>query len=327
MRIVVTGGNGNIGSHIIQELLKLGGHEIISFSRSSKSIHPKTVQYVRGDRHDTSSFVQKMRDLKPDIVFEMTCFTAADARISIEAFSGVKQLITASTVCTYGKGFNHFPIREEDEFSPWTPYGIEKHEADCTFLDAYRTERFPVTIMKPGITYSELSGMLRCIGTEHTWIDRMMKGKPILICGEGNTIQQFLHAEDAARGFIGVMGKSKSIGQTYNVTQTGSTTWLEYYHTAMKILGRKVELIGVPVADLMKIDAQRFALCNEIFSHHSYLSTQKLRCVVPEWRPRISLEKGLERVFAYMKRNHTIPNSDLVTWEDEIISAVQAKRS
>ena len=183
MKIVVTGGNGNIGAHIIRELLQRGYDDIVCFDRTECPAPLDHVQYLVGDRHNEQEYIDTMHRLAPDVAFELTCFNAQDAKVSIAAFRGVKHFITASTVCTYGKNFSHFPMREEDWFEPCTEYGINKHAADLVYLEAFRREGFPVTIMKPCTSYSGMSGMLRSLTTEHTWIDRVKKGKPILgIC-------------------------------------------------------------------------------------------------------------------------------------------------
>lgn len=116
MKIVVTGANGNIGAHIVRELLQRG-HEVVAYDRQPTSIHGPEVQYIRGDRRNAEQYIETMQALKPDAAFEMTCFTAEDARVSIQAFRGVQHFITASTVCTYGKRFERMPIRECDTFT------------------------------------------------------------------------------------------------------------------------------------------------------------------------------------------------------------------
>ena len=132
-----------------------------------------------------------------------------------------------------------------------------------------------------------------------------------------------MHTEDTARGFVGVMGRQHCIGQIYNLTQTGFTTWAEYHRTAMRVLGRQVEMVGLPLAQLMEIDPQRFSLCYEIFGQHTYASNEKLRRDVPEWQPQITLEEGMRRVFGEMEQAGRIPDSSLETWEDEIIAAAK----
>ena len=175
MKILVTGSNGNIGAHIVRELLRqTQGHEIIGYGRQPVSIHPSSVRYIRGDRSDTKQFIEVMKQLRPDIVFEMTSFTPQHAKAGLEAFAGVKQLIVASTVCTYGKDFTRYPLEESDPYSPWTDYGIQKQKADEAYLEAWKKYGFPVTIMKPCTSFSGMSGVLRSFATEHTWIDRVL---------------------------------------------------------------------------------------------------------------------------------------------------------
>lgn len=82
-------------------------------------------------------------------------------------------------------------------------------------------------------------------------------------------------------------------------------------------------MVGLPLAQLMEIDPQRFSLCYEIFGQHTYASNEKLRRDVPEWQPRISLEEGMRRVFREMEEAGRIPDSSLEVWEDEIIAAAK----
>lgn len=321
MKIAVIGGNGNIGSHIVQELLKDGNHEVICSGRGEQCKHP--VSYIQGDRHNTQQFINTMQQLHLDAAIDLTCFSSEDATVSIQAFRGVEHFLTASTVCTYGKSFTHLPLSEDEPFTPWTEYGLSKHAADQTFLEAHRTEQFPVTILKPGTTYSHHSGMLRMLNTEHSWIDRIRKGKPLLVCGDGNIFHQYMHAEDTARGFTGVLGKKHCHGQVYNVLQDGYITWADYHKTAMKLLGNEVELVGLPLPQLMAIDPQRFGPCYEIFGQHSYFSNGKLRRDVPEWSPQISLEEGMGRVFREMDAAGAIPDCSQETWEDDLLEKVK----
>lgn len=120
MKIVVVGGTGNIGTHIIRELLHRGYQDLVCFGRRECPTPPEHVQYITGDRHDEQNYIETMQRLAPDVSFEPACFSAQDAKVSIEAFRNAKHVITASTVCTYGKNFSHFPMCEEGWFEPCT---------------------------------------------------------------------------------------------------------------------------------------------------------------------------------------------------------------
>jgi nucleoside-diphosphate-sugar epimerase len=188
-------------------------------------------------------------------------------------------------------------------------------------LQAYDRQSFPVTIVKPGTTYGPTQGLLRQIAWEFSWIDRIRQGKPLLICGDGNTLHQHLHVEDAALGFAHILGKPRCLGQTYHLVDRGCITWADYHRTAMHVLGRQVELVGVPLAELIAGNVPHVQICREVFAHHGYYSAEKLFRDVPEFRPAVSLERGMQEVIDAMDRAGRISNADLEDWEDRILAA------
>jgi nucleoside-diphosphate-sugar epimerase len=169
-------------------------------------------------------------------------------------------------------------------------------------------------------------GAPRQVAWEFGWIDRVRKGKPILVCGDGSALHQFLHVDDAALCFANVLGKPHCIGQTYNMVRRGFTTWADYHRAAMRALGREVELVGVPLEDLLALDIPHVGICRDIFAHHTLYSAEKLFRDVPEFQPRISLEEGLQQVIEAMDREGRVPDSDAQTWEDRVIEAQRRVR-
>ena len=161
--------------------------------------------------------------------------------------------------------------------------------------------------------------MLRQICWDFSWIDRTKKGKPVIICGDGFAIHQHLHVDDIAKAFVGVIGKEHTIGQTYNAVNRGYITWLDYHKLAGKILGKEVELVGVPFEDLKKLNIPDMGILEDEFAYNDYYSAEKLFRDVPEFQPQISLEQGMTQVFEVMEHEGRIPNSDELKWEDEIV--------
>lgn len=318
MKIGLVGGTGNISQSIVRLLLEQG-HEVVCFNRAQSAQIPEGVRLIQGDRGDRADFEAKMQAEKFDAAIDMICFNAEDAASSVRAFRGVGWFVQTSTVCTYGIKYDYFPADETHPLRPITDYARGKVEADDVYLDAYRREKFPAVIVKPSTTYGPRQGMVRQVCWDFQWIDRVKKGKPILVCGDGNALHQHLHVDDIARAFAGVLGKEHTIGQTYNAVDRGYTTWAEYHRLAGKILGRETELAGVPFEDLKKLNVPDFGICEEIFAHHVYYSSEKLFRDVPEFHPRVSLEQGMAQVFEAMEREGRIPNSDELKWEDEII--------
>lgn len=322
MRVCVVGGTGNISTSIVRRLLD-NGHEVTIFNRGKHRQAPSEVSLIKGNRNDRESFEGRMQAGKFDAAIDMICFTAADALSSIRAFRDVGHFVMTSTVCTYGIEYDWFPCSEDHPLRPVTDYGRDKGAADAAFMEAYFRDGFPVTILKPSTTYGPQQGMLRQVAWDFSWIDRVRKGKPILVCGDGNTLHQHLHVDDAAKAFVGVLGKTQTIGQTYNLVNRGFITWADYHRTAMMVLGHDVDLVGVPLAMLSRMNIPDFDICEEIFAHNVYYSAEKLFRDVPEFQPTISLVEGMTQVFEIMENEGRIPNSDEHYWEDVIIDEIK----
>jgi nucleoside-diphosphate-sugar epimerase len=249
----------------------------------------------------------------------MICFTAEDAASSVRAFRGVGWFVQTSTTCTYGVQYDYLPVDETHPLRPNTDYGRNKVAADDVYLEAYHRERFPVVIIKPSTTYGPVQGMLRQICWDFTWIDRVKKGKPILVCGDGFAIHQHMHVDDIAQAFACVIGKEHTIGQVYNAVNRGYISWADYHRLAGRIFGRQIDLVGVPFEDLKYLNVPEIGILEDEFAYNDYYSSEKLFRAVPEFHPQISLEQGMSQVFEVMEREGRIPDSDELRWEDEII--------
>ncbi len=323
MKICIVGGTGNISQPIVKLLLEQG-HEVVCANRGeSRQIHPGA-RLIQIDRNDRSRFEGLMQAEKFDAAIDMIGFNAEDAASSIRAFRGVGWFVQTSTVCTYGIRYDYFPADETHPLRPITDYGRDKAAADDVYLAAWHTEKFPAVIIKPSTTYGPVQGMVRQVCWDFQWIDRVRKGKPILVCGDGNALHQHLHVDDIAKAFVGVIGKEHTLGQVYNAVNRGYIPWADYHRLAGKILGRETELVGVPFETLKRLNVPDFGICEEIFAHHVYYSSEKLFRDVPEFRPQVTLEQGMTQVFEVMEREGRIPNSDEIKWEDDMIARQKA---
>ena len=326
MKVCVVGGTGNISTSVVRLLLRLG-HQVTCFNRGKSGMAPDGARAMRGDRLDREAFERRMQAESFDAAIDMLCFNREDASSSVRAFTGVKHFVHCSSVATYGIEYDWLPMTEDHPLRPIFAYGRSKVEADEVLLEAYHREGFPATIIKPSTTYGPKLGMLRQIAWDFSWIDRIRKGKPILVCGDGNAMHQFLHVDDAALGFAHALGKAHCVGQVYNIVDRGFTSWAGYHRTAMKVIGHEVEMVGVPLADLVALNVPDSAVCKNVFAHGSYYSAEKLFRDVPEFRPQISLERGMRQVIEAMDGDGRVPDSDAIGWEDRIIAAQRQVRT
>lgn len=324
-RAVIIGGSGNISVSIVRLLLKQG-YEVTCFNRGQRGGVPEGARVITGDRHQRADFEAAMQREKFDVAIDMMCFTQEDAESDLRAFKGVQHFIQCSTVCTYGIEYRWMPVSEDHELRPISGYARGKVAADAVFLGAYYADNFPVTIIKPSTTFGPRHNLPRQIALDTSWIDRIRKHKPLLICGDGHALHQYLHVDDAAPGFVGVIGKDRCIGQVYNLVDSGYTTWAAYQRTAMRILGVEVELVGIPLTDIIALKIPNSGICEEIFAHNSYFSNEKILRDVPEFRPQHTLESAMRDTLAGMDAAGSIGDSDTFFWEDQVIHALRQVR-
>ncbi len=194
------------------------------YNRGKSAKVPEGVREIHGDRKDREAFENAIQAERFDAGIDMICFNREDAASSLRAFQDVKHFVHCSTVCTYGIEYDWLPAAEDHPLRPITGYGRGKVAADSLYLEAFYRDGFPVTIIKPSTTYGPRSGMLRQVNTEFGWLDRIRKGKPLLVCGDGNALHQFLHVDDAALCFANVLGKAQCLGQVYHMVNRGFTT-------------------------------------------------------------------------------------------------------
>jgi nucleoside-diphosphate-sugar epimerase len=320
MRVCVVGGTGNISTSIVR-LLQQVGHEVTVYNRGQRGPVPAGVKAMVGDRKDRAAFEALMQGQRFDAAIDMICFDAEDARSTLRAFRDARHVVHCSTVCTYGVQYDWFPAGEDHPLRPVTDYGRNKVAADRVFLEAFYRDGFPVTIIKPSTTFGPQWALLRQIAWEGAWVDRVRKGKPIAVCGDGRALHQWLHVDDAAPAFVFVLGRERCLGQTYNMMKSEFGTWAEYHRTAMKVIGREVELVGVPLDTLVAAKVPNVGICKDIFSHNTIYSPARLMRDVPEFRPRISLEAAIANVYEAMQRENRVPDSDKETWEDRLVAA------
>lgn len=325
MRTLVIGGTGNISKGIVAALLARN-HEVILFNRGQHpDPPPPDVQVVIGDRQQRDDFEAKVRALRLDFVIDMISFTAEDAASALRACRGrVTHFVHCSTVMTYGPPFAGVNLTETAPLNGTSPYARGKQAADALLLRAYAEEGFPVTIVKPSLTYGPSWRVLRQVHYDNDpWLDRLRKGKPILAAGDGTNYFQFLNSRDAGVAFAAMLGREQCIGQVYNLVHPEPQTWDTWHRAAAAAMGVEAEIVHVAQDTLIAIDPARFGRLRDNFGHTQIYSGAKLARDVPEFQPTVDLVSGLAEAIAWMERHNRIIDSAGDDLEDRIIAAVR----
>jgi nucleoside-diphosphate-sugar epimerase len=114
---------------------------------------------------------------------------------------------------------------------------------------AYQATGFPWVIVRPSLTYGEDQVPLVLNAWSHSWttIDRLRRGVPVIIPGDGNSLWTITHNTDFARGLTELFGNPAAIGQAFHITSDEVLTWNQIFHLAAEAAGvREPKFLHIP---------------------------------------------------------------------------------
>jgi nucleoside-diphosphate-sugar epimerase len=259
-----------------------------------------------------------------DCVIDMVCFLPEEAKSSIRAFRGrVRQYIFCSTMDVYTKPAKRYPIKEDEERQPSSsfPYAVNKAACENVLLEAHGRGDFPLTIIRPAYTYGEGRGLVHTLGWGTYYLDRVRKGKPIIVHGDGTSFWVACHRDDVARAFVGAVGDAKAFGKAYHVTGEEWMTWNSYHQgvaEAMEV--SPPPLVHIPTDLLGKIAPKQASWCVENFHFNNIFDNTEAKNDLG-FRYTIPWMEGVRRVVAWLDEHGGIENSDDYPFYDRIIAA------
>jgi nucleoside-diphosphate-sugar epimerase len=323
MKILIIGGTGLISVSITNILLERG-EDVILFNRglSSLTAHPGA-KVVHGDRTDYAAFEEQIAKLGHfDVVMDMVGYKPEDGESVARAFSGqVGQFIFCSTVDVYRKPASRYPIKENEPYGGLNTYSRNKVVIEKTLLEAQAHGAFPLTIIRPAYTYGESRGPVHTFGGSTTFLDRIRKGKPVVVHGDGSSFWTACHRDDVARAFVAACYKPSALGQKYHTPGEEWMTWNLYIQRVAEAMGApEPRIVHIPTDILFEVAPKRAAIVVENFQFSNIFDTSAARADL-NFRYTISWVEGVRRMVSWLDENNRIENSDLDTFDDRLISA------
>ena len=324
MKILIIGGTGNISTGITQQLLERG-HDLTLFNHDPQPPAWLTgTRVISGDRKDLPAFEQEMAALGEfDCVIDMLCFEPAEAQSAIRAFRGkTRQFILCSTVDVYRKTPRAYPVTEEGEIGPRPSfaYGHNKAMAEKLFWEAHARGDFALTALRPSFTYNESwSPGIHAFGGQSYHLDRLRRGKPIILHGDGSSIWVATYRDDTASAFVGAAGNPEAFGQAFNVTGDEWMTHRHIWRTIARVMDAPApDFVCIPTEMLGKIAPQQAEWCVENFQYHNIFDNAKAKRVL-NYRYQIPFEAGVRKCLDYLQAHQLIENCDRHPFYDRIV--------
>jgi nucleoside-diphosphate-sugar epimerase len=267
MRVLILGGTGLISSGITTQLLERGDEVTHLVRGTGAPAYPGRVRTIRGDRRDPDALAAA-RGSGHDVVIDMLCFTAADARSAAEAFAGGgAHYVMCSTVDVYTKPAAVLPVTEDHERRPDPEFGYAagKAAAEEVLLAAHRHGDLSVTVLRPAATY--LDHAVPSIGGWPLALRRLLTGKPVILHGDGSGIWAACHRDEVAHAFVEAAHRPDTAGAAYNVTGHEMLTWRAYWTAVADALRVPAQFTCIPTETLAAVAPEMAAWCLHNFQY------------------------------------------------------------
>lgn len=330
MKILMIGGTGTI-SMAITKLLAKNGEEVYLLNRGNRSAElPENVKVIKADINNESEVLSAIEGMSFDSVCEFIGFVPAQLERDYRLFNGrTKQYIFISSASAYHKPVRSHIITEGTTLAnPYWEYSRNKIACEEYLMEKYRSEGFPVTIVRPSHTYDERSVPLGVHGNGGSWqvIARMLAGKPVIIHGDGTSLWTMTHNSDFAKGFCGLIGNPHAIGESFQITNDESLTWNQIYEAIASALGVKLNAYHVSsefLASVSNYDLTGSLIgdkaCSVVFDN------TKLKKAVPGFTPTVRFEQGIKMTIDNILKNPELQTADeeFDSWCDRVIEALE----
>lgn len=313
-KILVTGSDGFIGSHLTEELVKKG-YEVKAFVYYNSfntwgwldTLSTEIMKYTeifQGDIRDPNGVKEAMKNC--DAVFHLAALIAipfsyhspdtyVDTNIKgtlnvLQAARelGTQRVLVTSTSEVYGTA-QYVPIDEKHPYQGQSPYSATKIGADRLAESFYRSFELPVTIVRPFNTYGPRQSARAVIPTI---ITQLLAGKNEIKLGSLTPTRDFNYVKDTANGFISIYESDKTVGQEINIATQKE---ISIGHLAEELI-RQINPNAKIICDEQRLRPEK----SEV---NRLLGCNKKIKELTDWEPQFSFEQGIAETVEFFKNN------------------------
>ena len=299
MRVLFIGGTGII-STACTRLAVERGIEITLLTRGQHVAElPIGVRTVTADMDDAAATAVALADSTFDAVVDWIAFTPAHAERDLELFRGrTGQYIFISSASAYQKPVGHYLITESTPLAnPYWQYSRDKIACEEFLMDAYREEGFPITIVRPSLTYGDTQIPLAVNSwpKSFTIVDRMRRGKKVIVPGDGTSLWVITHNSDFAKGLVGLLGHSQAIGHAFHITGDEVMCWDQYYRLTAEAAGTEAKIVHIPSDFLAACNPEKLGSLVGDKSVSVVFDNSKIKRFVPGFCATTPFRQGIRR--------------------------------
>ena len=307
MRVLFIGGTGLI-SGASSKLAIERGIELTLLNRGRTAV-PSGARVLEADAHDESA-VERALDTalggqRFDTVVDWIAFTPEDVERDIRLFRGrTDQFVFISSASAYQKPLERWLITEETPLAnPFWEYSRNKIACEERLRDAAARDGFPVTIVRPSLTYGDTQIPLSTNSWQrpYTAIARLRAGKPLVVPGDGTSLWTITHNTDFAVGLVGLLGRPEAIGEAFNVVSDEVLTWDQIYRETAAAAGVEPRLMHIASDFITACMPEMTGTLVGDKAVSAVFDNSKLKRLVPEFRTATPYADGIRRTIAWFE--------------------------
>ncbi len=307
MKILFIGGTGLISS-ACSELAVQRGLDVTILNRSTSTRYPLPAgaRPLTADIHgDEQRLANLLGGEQFDAVVDWIAFTPADIERDVRLFAGkTGQFVFISSASAYQKPPARYLITEETPLeNPYWDYSRNKIACENLLMDAYRRQGFPVTIIRPSLTYGPSQIPLVGGSWEHpyTVIDRMKRGEKIIVPGDGTSLWVLTWNGDFARGLLGLLGNPAALGEAFHITSDEVLTWNQIFEITARAVGVEPRIVHIPSDLICAYTPGELGSLTGDKVNSAVFDNSKIKRVVPEFHCDVPWEQGVRRALAWFE--------------------------
>ena len=298
MKVLFIGGTGIISS-ACSELAIQRGIELYLLNRGQSPRQPAAgAKLLHADIRQRESVIAALGDMSFDAVVEWVAFTPGQVQNDIELLRGrTDQYIFISSASAYQTPPHFLPVTESTPLhNPFWQYSRDKAACEELLMDAYQTEGFPATVVRPSHTYDQT---LLPFHGGYTNVARMRAGKKVIVHGDGTSLWTLTHHRDFAVGLVGLLGNPHAVGDVFHITSDEWLSWNQIYEIVAHAAGVEPQLVHVPSDLIAAFDPEWGASLLGDKAHSMIFDNSKIRRLLPDFQARIPLWQGVQEIIAW----------------------------
>ncbi|SDT19169.1 SDR family oxidoreductase [Actinopolymorpha singaporensis] len=323
LKVLFIGGTGIISSACGARAVE-SGVDLTILNRGSTSIRPVPdgAEVIQGDIRDPESARAALGDREFDVVVDFVAFTPDHVQTDVDLFTGrTGQYVFISSASAYQTPPARLPIVESTPLrNPRWEYSRNKIACENLLVEAYRTNGFPATIVRPSHTYDRTAIPLTGGWTD---LDRMRRGAPVVVHGDGTSLWALTHHVDFAKAFVGLLGQPAAVGDSFHITSDESLTWNQIYTAMATALGVEAKLVHVASDTIVAAEPSLEGALLGDKAHSVIFDNSKVKALVPDYVATIPFSAGAREIVEWHDAHpeRQTVNDDLNATFDKLIAA------